>query len=390
VEKIKQSFRKYDKDGDGSISMEEMSSVLRSLTNLSESDIDVVFKLMDTSKDGKIQIEEFINWTMLPDSSDDFAVPLILGSLREVFRAFCPAGTTTMEQKSFTKLCKDCCLFDARFQSVDSDLLFSKLMGRERRMDYGRFQEALKAIAGRRRIAYRDICRDIESTGGPLIQGTHAEAVRFHDDKSTYTGTHAHGVLDSDASGTCVGGHHAVPHALPHRHPPGHHRHSSCAASERTSQQEAVTMVAGGRPTTRVSMPSIEGAFRTHCGRGQADMDSRAFAKLCSDCCLFDSKFLSPDADIVFSKVAGTSKRMNCRQLAHALQFVADKKGISLEEVECLVKAGSAPQWHGTVSENNRFHDDAGTYTGVHKHGGPESVAKGTGSATVLASRGMH
>merc|ERR1711988_960898 len=38
--------------------------------------------------------------------------------------------------------------------------------------------------------------------GGPVLHATHAENVRFHDDKSTYTGTHARGGPESVAVGT--------------------------------------------------------------------------------------------------------------------------------------------------------------------------------------------
>merc|ERR1712187_179618 len=142
--------------------------------------------------------------------------------------------------------------------------------------------------------------------------------------------------------------------------------------------------VTSARPTG-----SLKDAFLSFAD-GRLDMDQKAFVKLCKDCELVDKKFTATDADLIFAKVVTKGqRRINYEQFCSGLENVAAKKDKSPDAIRnCIIRAGG-PVLLGTVANAVRFHDDKSTYTGVHVNGGPESVGKGHGTSTQLASRGM-
>ncbi|CAK0864433.1 unnamed protein product [Prorocentrum cordatum] len=119
-------------------------------------------------------------------------------------------------------------------------------------------------------------------------------------------------------------------------------------------------------------------------------MDGKTFIKLCKDCKLVDKKLTATDVDLIFAKVAPKGqRRISFEQFGTALEHLATKKGTSPEDVKSSITQSSGPTLSGTQADAVRFHDDKSTYTGTHVNGGPDRVAKGTGTATQLASSGM-
>lgn len=60
---------------------------------------------------------------------------------------------------------------------------------------------ALGHVADKRQEGAEKIHSIVAQSKGPILAGTRAEATRFHDDKSAYTGVHAHGgpsTVDTD------------------------------------------------------------------------------------------------------------------------------------------------------------------------------------------------
>lgn len=97
-----------------------------------------------------------------------------------------------MEGKSFAKLAKDSKLLDKKVTATDIDLIFAKVKTKtERRITFAQFLKGLELIAEKKGISPDDVSNTILSHGGPQFAGTQADHVKFHDDKSLYTGVYA-------------------------------------------------------------------------------------------------------------------------------------------------------------------------------------------------------
>ena len=134
-------------------------------------------------------------------------------SLNDVYKSFC-AGKPDMESKQFSKLCKECKLIDKKFGINDIDIVFAKVKsGKVKVITFAEFENALGEIAKRKGTTKEAIENQVKSHGGATYTGTKADYVKFHDDKTTYTGVYAKGgpsVVDagrggmvSDISQTC-------------------------------------------------------------------------------------------------------------------------------------------------------------------------------------------
>ena len=133
-------------------------------------------------------------------------------SLDEVFKSF-SAGKNEIANKEFTKLNKDCGLIDKAYTGTDVDLIFSKFKSKTAKvLTYDQFLACLEDIAKKKKVDVSAIKEKICSAGGPTFVGTKTDYVKFHDDKSTYTGVYAKGgpsTVDtgkgiiSDISQTC-------------------------------------------------------------------------------------------------------------------------------------------------------------------------------------------
>lgn len=114
-------------------------------------------------------------------------------SVEDVFKAFC--GTQqTLDGRGFVKLCRDCKILDKHFTASDADLAFSSVCEKgQRRITQKQFEDAIWQASEKKGADYGDLLDKILKQGGPVLTATHADAVRFHDDKGTYTGSHAGG-----------------------------------------------------------------------------------------------------------------------------------------------------------------------------------------------------
>lgn len=114
------------------------------------------------------------------------------GNLKAVFTGF--AGGSTMDGKTFAKVAKDCKLIDKTLTATDIDLIFAKVKDKsERKITYAQFENALALCAEKKKGSVDEIKGAVMAAGGPKFTGTQADAVKFHDDKSLYTGVHAAG-----------------------------------------------------------------------------------------------------------------------------------------------------------------------------------------------------
>ena len=134
-------------------------------------------------------------------------------SLNDDYKSFC-AGKPEMESKQFSKLCKECKLIDKKFGINDIDIIFAKVKsGKVKTITFAEFENALGEIAKKKGTTKETIENAVKAHGGATYTGTKADYVKFHDDKSTYTGVYAkggpttvdagRGGMVSDISQTC-------------------------------------------------------------------------------------------------------------------------------------------------------------------------------------------
>jgi len=99
-----------------------------------------------------------------------------------------------MDGKSFSKCAKDCKLLDKKLTSTDVDLIFARVKDKsERRITYAQFQNGLAEFAKKKGVDADVVMAKVSESKGPVLSGTKADAVKFHDDKSLYTGVYAAG-----------------------------------------------------------------------------------------------------------------------------------------------------------------------------------------------------
>ncbi len=99
-----------------------------------------------------------------------------------------------MEGKTFAKMAKDCKILDKALTATDIDLIFAKVKDKAaRKINFTQFKAGIEACATKKKITFQALSDSLCATGGPVFTGTKAEAVKYHDDKSQYTGVHANG-----------------------------------------------------------------------------------------------------------------------------------------------------------------------------------------------------
>ncbi len=114
--------------------------------------------------------------------------------VQKTFNDYCGANQTTMDGKGFAKLAKDTKLLDKKLTTTDVDMTFAKVKDRTaRRITFQQFIAGLDTFATKKGVAPDAVYAKVAASQGPILAGTKADAVRFHDDKDAYTGVHAHG-----------------------------------------------------------------------------------------------------------------------------------------------------------------------------------------------------
>jgi len=121
-----------------------------------------------------------------------------MADLQQAFEAFASFGTgptREMDNSHFSKMLKECKIIDGKtFTTTDADLLFNKVKAKgERKLTFAAFRDgAIPEIAAKKKTTPEAIA-DVVSSSAPQSSGTKAEAVKFHDDKTQYTGVYKAG-----------------------------------------------------------------------------------------------------------------------------------------------------------------------------------------------------
>ena len=101
-----------------------------------------------------------------------------------------------MSTTQFRKFCVDCGVVNKKCKANEVDVVFSKVKANPKvlKIDYAKFVECIRVLAEEVRGDDVDaVIAEALARGGPVFKGTTAEATRFHDDKSNYTGVHGKG-----------------------------------------------------------------------------------------------------------------------------------------------------------------------------------------------------
>ena len=199
-----------------------------------------------------------------------------------------------------------------------------------------------------------EVSKMIVDAGGPQFAGTKAEANKFHDDKSLYTGVHGKG------GPTTVDSVHPV----------------ASFGGPATAAPKAAAPKAAQATTAHAAASSLQEVF-SHFAAGP-EMDGKTLAKLAKDTKILDKKLSATDIDLIFAKVKDkTARKINYAQFEKAVHECATKKGVSFDDLSAVIMATGGPAFSGTKAEANKFHDDKSLYTGVHGKGGPSTKGDG-------------
>eukprot|EP00931_Biecheleriopsis_adriatica_P066788 TRINITY_DN41060_c0_g1_i1.p1 TRINITY_DN41060_c0_g1~~TRINITY_DN41060_c0_g1_i1.p1 ORF type:complete len:388 (+),score=66.73 TRINITY_DN41060_c0_g1_i1:48-1211(+) len=225
-DRVVELFKKFDLNGDGTIDKGELKTILLLLYKgeFTDAQIEASMAVADKNGDGQIDYDEWASWVAsdgahLLNAQDErpapaptraapaaaHVLPAAEEDCQDIQKGFehFTAGSRDMDGKTFVKVCKDTGLVDKKFTATDVDLIFAKVVTKgQRRIDFQQFRNGLRLIAEKKGMDIDDIESLVALSRGPVLTGTQAEAVRFHDDKSSYTGVYARGGPESVAKGT--------------------------------------------------------------------------------------------------------------------------------------------------------------------------------------------
>mmetsp|Transcript_68518 Transcript_68518/g.135413 ORF Transcript_68518/g.135413 Transcript_68518/m.135413 type:complete len:359 (+) Transcript_68518:29-1105(+) len=337
LQQLKTQFRKVDTSGDGSLDFKEMSTLLRrGNQNLTDLQLKALFNGADKNNDGRISFEEFCTfiYNAQAQTISEQPAPEAPADVESVFQAF--AGGSTMDGVRFAKACRDCGLLDARqFTTRDVDTTFAKFSKGKRQIQYPDFLRALVAIAGKKEIAVSDIYSQVGDSA-PKQRATKPDAVRFHDDKSTYTGVHAKNL---DPGGGLMLELLDEPSPRPQR-PSITERRSSLSRGRVEDERHE------GDDAGEVS---VNAAFYNYTSKSDDCMDGGQFCKVCVDCGLVDANFSRGDVDVVFANVCFRGERkIGIGQFEDALKEIARRKDVAIYFVRKAVASSKGPRLRAT------------------------------------------
>lgn len=344
-ERLKEKFAELDENGDGTLDFDELKTLLqKGNPNFKNNEVMKLYKKCDSNNDGRVDFDEFLAYVygedlkhgnLVDDTEKDW------GPCQNIFLGFCHHGATEMEGKEWAKFVKDNHLLGKGLVKTDIDMIFAKVVPKgKRKLDFECFKQAIRHVATKKKINNGQMQDIVTACHGPELHGTKQDAVRFYDDKSSFTGAacaNANFGVEDDG------------------HRSGDARHAKQAA-------EAAAKMKGGKEG---DWKPVEASFNNFAGPG-AELDGKELVKLCTDVHLFGGGFTKNDVDVVFAGVARKKKKIDFEDFKAICYKIADKKKIDVSEVQAKVAAAEGPVIHATKAEYSKFYDDKDTFTGSH------------------------
>ncbi|KAK1936359.1 hypothetical protein X943_002951 [Babesia divergens] len=114
--------------------------------------------------------------------------------INTVFQNYANKRSSRLESRMFIKIFRQAGLLDSKVTANDLDIIFVKNRAKgARTLDPKEFAKAIKEVSKLLAIENEVLVARLVNAGGPVYSGTDTLPVRFYDDKSSYTGVHAHG-----------------------------------------------------------------------------------------------------------------------------------------------------------------------------------------------------
>jgi len=363
---LKAKFKQMDKNGDNKLDFTEFLGLM---SRLDVETAKSLFKKVDHDGSGTIDFDEFVEYIYSTDHSGTRTTAgrharlqflSAVGSTDEeddslwarcntVFQTY-QGGDKKFESRDLHKLCQDCCLYDRKFTRNDCDVVYSsaKVKG-QKTINFDAFKDCIRGIAKKKQVPVKAVQAAVaeREDEGIRMDATQADAVRFHDDKTTYTGMHAtDGRHGAGTSQTQFG---------------RSERLKAQGVLDHSGQQE-------------LPWGPTQDAFVVFC-KGDEYLDSREFTQMWEDCGLYNKKFTRADADVTFNKVKTRGERkIDFEQFKDACIAVATKRGVAVADVQKAVQDGQPMMKGVTQADAVRFHDDKNTYTGMHATDGRHGI----------------
>lgn len=224
------------------------------------------------------------------------------------------------------------------------------------------------------------------TSSGPILKGTKADAVKFHDDKSLYTGVYARGGptnvekdkisdisslcdrSDADVRGTKV--QQSVVNEITNK--------TYCVEESKVQKKQSVQKVTSAEAD---SPKSLFLAFT----QGAKDMDGKVFAKMCKDCKVISKLCSTTDVDLIFAAVKDKGvRKIDYTQFLKAIEQCAYKRKETSDELFSSMMKVGGPVFTATKVDAVKFHDDKSLHTGAYSRGGPTTVG-GTGGISDIS-----
>lgn len=348
-------FNELDKNGDGCLDFSELEGLLKKGNpSFTTAEVRQLYDQCDLNHDGRIEFKEFLAYINKSEHAadrtsggrharmaaasnvGDDGTEKDWGPCESVFEAF--AGKD-MDGREFAKFCKDNQLIGHGFTKADVDMTFAKVVPKgKRRMDFVMFQNACRVIAAKRNQTNGEIQDVVAASVGPTVTATKTDAVRFYDDKSTFTGAHAHNEKFEGVNASAALG-----------------RHEALAAKEYAATHSGAEGDWG-------ECERVYESFKEH-----GKFEGKHFQKLCLECPgLLALGFGKRDIDLIFAGAAHKDKHLKFDQFQEAVRKIAAKRNQSPQEIQEIIGRCEGPVITATQTDAVRFHDDKSTYTGAH------------------------
>lgn len=347
--------------------------------------------------------------------------------LEEVFASFASFGVSAanaaasegkfyeMDNKNFTKLCRETGLVSGPRDRTNPDIVFAQVKPKGgRKINFQEFVRALAIIAHEKGVELDAVESKVIGSGVPLVRGTQPEDLEIVaklTDTTIYPASHKHR-FDADGKGRGKEGRDSIgrytppasttmsprdsTYASPSRSGPssaqGTPRGSGASTGPSPAQRRSVSMMAGmGLASPPAFKPNESGerdewevqleklfesfasfgAGSTSSGRGR-EMDCSNFTKLCRDCGLVDRDWPPNASDVVFAKVRPLGgRRINLQEFRRALEIIAEEKGVTVDAIESKILGKGTPLMRATQPEALPIVEkltDPSYYTASHRH----------------------